>query len=161
MSEFLIHELPLAGGVLAISPVPGRGGEYAEDKARVLAWKPSLVITMTEQAELGQVGAGDLAADLAVAGIHWRHLPITDLGAPGPDVDAAWPGVSELARGFLDQGGRVLVHCFGGCGRSGMVCVRLMIEAGEAPPAALKRLRAVRPCVIETDAQMAWALGRD
>ena len=51
----------------------------------------------------------------------------------------------------------MLVHCRGGCGRSGMAVLRLMVEAGEAPEEALARLRAVRPCAVETEAQMDWA----
>ena len=40
-----------------------------------------------------------------------------------------------------------------------MVVLRLMMECGERPAAALARLRAVRPCAVETQAQMAWAYG--
>jgi hypothetical protein len=38
-----------------------------------------------------------------------------------------------------------------------MAALRLMIKAGEDPDAALKRLRAVRACAVETDAQLLWA----
>ncbi len=55
------------------------------------------------------------------------------------------------------QGGRVLVHCMGGCGRSGMALLRLMVESGEPADRALARLRAVRPCAVETPEQLAWA----
>ena len=57
---------------------------------------------------------------------------------------------SNAALSALQGKGRVLIHCMGGCGRSGMAALRLMIEAGEAPGAALERLRAVRPCAVET-----------
>ena len=50
-----------------------------------------------------------------------------------------------------------MIHCFGGCGRSGMAALRLMVEAGEDADEALERLRAVRPCAVETDAQLRWA----
>jgi hypothetical protein len=33
-----------------------------------------------------------------------------------------------------------------------------MVECGERPEAALRRLRAMRPCAVETEAQLAWAL---
>ena len=33
----------------------------------------------------------------------------------------------------------------------------LLVEAGEAPEAALQRLRAARPCAVETKAQARWA----
>jgi hypothetical protein len=39
-----------------------------------------------------------------------------------------------------------------------MIVLRLMIAAGEHPDLALARLRETRPCAVETDAQMDWAL---
>jgi protein-tyrosine phosphatase len=45
----------------------------------------------------------------------------------------------------------------GGCGRSGSVALRLMVETGEAAADAFIRLRAARPCAVETDAQYRWA----
>ena len=47
----------------------------------------------------------------------------------------------------------------GGCGRSGTAVLRLMVEAGEEASVALGRLRAVRPCAVETPEQFAWAAG--
>lgn len=152
-----IASLPLAGGTLAISPLPGRGGAYAADLADLRAFAPALVISMTPGDEMAAKGAGDLSGDLSAAGIGWLHLPVADFGTPDPAAGAQWPEVSARAREVLAVGGRVLVHCQGGCGRSGMAALRLMVETGEAPEAALHRLRAVRPCAVETDAQLAWA----
>ncbi len=154
MPEFVIHSLPVAGGDLAITPMPGRTRHYYTDWLRLMAWRPDLVLTMTTQAELDRKGSGSLGADLANEGIGWLHLPVPDYGVPD---DLNWPQVRDQALGVLGEGGRVLVHCFGGCGRSGMMVLRLMIAAGEAPDAALARLRAVRPCAVETDEQMRWA----
>ena len=39
-----------------------------------------------------------------------------------------------------------------------MAALRLMIEAGEKPDRALVRLRALRPCAVETEEQLYWAL---
>jgi protein-tyrosine phosphatase len=152
-----IASLPVGRGTLALSPMPGRGASYAADLADLLALGPALVLSMTTTEELAARGAGSLPADLARHGIAWHPLPIGDFGVPGPDVTAIWPGVSAQVLQVLAGGGRVLVHCMGGCGRSGMAVLRLMVEAGEQPPAALARLRAVRPCAVETDAQYEWA----
>jgi len=38
-----------------------------------------------------------------------------------------------------------------------MAALRLMVEAGEDANDALLRLRSIRPCAVETDAQMIWA----
>lgn len=159
MSVYPIYPLPLRAGQVALAPVPGRVAGYEADLSTLLHWRPDMVLTMTTQAELDRVGATDLGEDLVAVGVCWHHLPIVDFGAPGPDVLARWPQVTAQAADLLDAGGQVLIHCFGGCGRSGMVALRLMVEAGEAPDAALIRLRAARPCAVERDAQFAWAAG--
>jgi protein-tyrosine phosphatase len=155
----VIAELAVGGGVLGIGPMPGRGGEYARDLAELLRWKPSLALTMTTREELAAKGAGGLPDDMADARVAWVHLPIADYGAPSGETLAAWPAVSARAREVLGGGGRVWVHCMGGCGRSGTVALRLMVEAGEAARAALARLRGVRPCAVETPEQFQWAAG--
>lgn len=156
---FAIAELSLGAGRIGICPMPGRTGRYGADLATILAWGPDMVLTMTTGIELEASGADSLAEDMAQAGIDWRHLPITDFGAPGNGTAAEWPAVSAAARALLARGGRVLAHCYGGCGRSGMALLRLMVDSGEAPDDALARLRAVRPCAVETGGQMAWATG--
>ncbi|MCA1776352.1 MAG: protein phosphatase [Loktanella sp.] len=157
MPEFQPHELKVHQGTLAISAMPGRTRHYGADWQRLLDWRPQMVVTLCGQAELDRKGAGSLGADLRAQGIDWAHVPVTDFGAPDEAAEALWPDIERRVLTLLQSGGRVLVHCFGGCGRSGMAVLRLMIAAGEAPDAALARLRHVRPCAVETDAQMAWA----
>ena len=153
--EFVTYELPVRSGTLAISPMPGRTRHYYADWQRLIAWNPSLVISMTQQEELDRKGAGTLGQDLCNEGVDWLHVPVADFGVP---ATMNWNDLRDRVLADLDRGGRVLVHCFGGCGRSGMMVLRLMIAAGEDADAALSRLRKVRPCAVETDAQMTWAL---
>ena len=155
----VIAELAVGGGVLGIGPMPGRGGAYARDLAEVLAWRPGLALTMTTLAELAEKGVEGLPGDLAAVGVEWLHLPIADYGAPSGETLVVWPGAAARVRGVLAAGGKVWVHCMGGCGRSGTAALRLMVEAGEEPRAALARLREVRPCAVETPEQFEWAVG--
>lgn len=150
-----VAEIAVAVGALGLCPMPGRTGDYAGDLAVVLGWRPSLVLTLAETGELAARGAAGLPADLAAAGVGWLHLPIPDFGTPPAALRAIWPETSARLRGSP----RLLVHCMGGCGRSGMIALRLMIEAGEAAEPALTRLRDARPCAVETKAQMRWAFG--
>ena len=123
-------ELPVGGGTLALSPYP--------PSVDVLArW--DMVISLTEVADFA-THAG------------WCHFPVVDFDVPSGD----WAPISAQVHQVLRNGGRVLFHCKAGCGRSGMAVLRIMTELQE--PDALARLRAVRPCAVETDAQMAWAL---
>lgn len=153
MGGCAVAALPVAGGTLALSPLPA--GPQGWDA--LAAFNPALVVTLTEAAEMQALGAADLPDRLARAGTPWLHWPVADFGVPGAGADRT----ALIARilSVLAPGGRVLIHCRGGCGRSGMVALAVMIAAGEDPAAALARLRAARPCAIETDAQMAWATG--
>lgn len=160
MSGFQIAEVAVAAGWLALCPVPGASGDYVADLRALAAWSPDMVLSLTDRAELAAAGAAALADDLAARRIAWRHFAIPDFGVPDAASDHAWPILADDLTSCLGRGGRLLVHCRGGCGRSGMVALRLMIAQGEAPDAALARLRAARPCAIETPAQMRWAKGQ-
>lgn len=157
MSGFRIAALRVGSGELGLCPIPGRAGDYEGDLAALLRWRPAMVLTMTTRPELDSTGAGSLGDDLRGHGIAWRHLPIEDFGAPSGEAARLWPQVAAEALAHLETGARILAHCYGGCGRSGMAVLRLMIEAGEVPASALLRLRAARPCAVETEAQRAWA----
>lgn len=153
---FSISQLSLYSGTVGICPVTGKFGSFRQDFDLIKQWAPDLVLTMTTLAELDHAGANTLPHDLSVAGIDWEHFPIRDFGVPeGQQGD--WKRLSAKSHGILSEGGRVISHCYGGCGRSGMVILRLMCEAGEDPEQALDRLRDVRPCAVETNAQKAWA----
>lgn len=156
LHKFAIYELELGGGTLALSPAPGRGS-YQHDLAHIARWGADMVLTMTTMEELERLGAEGLPDDLSALGIVWHHLPIQDFGAPGPSTAAKWPAVETEALALLAKGGKVLTHCYGGCGRSGMAALKLMVARGEDYAEALHRLRATRPCAVETQGQLDWA----
>jgi protein-tyrosine phosphatase len=158
MAGFVIHALPVLRGILAIAPLPGAGGDYAADLVHLKDWRPAMVMTLTTLSEMAVVGAANLGHDVVHIGTRWVHVPVADFGVPDAAGAAIWRSAASVASPALRGGGRVLIHCQGGCGRSGMAALRLMIAAGEAPDAALARLRAVRPCAIETQSQMRWAM---
>jgi protein-tyrosine phosphatase len=144
---FSISEIAVGGGVLGLSSLP-----QVADVGRLHDWRADLVLTLVESAEAAELSP-DLSAALATAGIAQRCFPIADYSVPM----GGWPKTSAEVHAILARGGRVLVHCRGGCGRTGMIVLRLMVEMGEAPAAALARLRAVRPCAVETEEQRLWA----
>jgi len=153
MSDLPIACLRASDGWIALGPIPSGASQVAQ----LADWGANLVLSMTPTDEMQALGAGDLAAALGRCRIDWLHLPIADFGAPGAQTAAAWPLASATARGVLAAGGRVFVHCRAGCGRSGMAVLRLLVELGEDSDAALARLRAVRPCAVETEGQLEWA----
>lgn len=157
MERFGIVHVTAGGGRLGLCPMPGRCGDFAADLDTILGWGPALVLTMATEPELRQHGALALPAILARHGIGWQHLPLADYAADSPALRSGWAAASRGARDLLGDGRAVLAHCLGGCGRSGMAVMRLMVELGEPPDDALTRLRTVRPCAVETDDQRNWA----
>ena len=151
MSDYAIYELSVGGGTLALSPLPQGDGVPV-----LLDWQPDIVISMMAQADMAKYGAGDLGQVLIRKDVIWHQVPVVDYGTPNP-ADVATVVADAMA--CLAAGGRVLTHCRGGCGRSGTMALRIMVAAGEDGDAALTRLRNVRPCAVETDAQVAWAKG--
>lgn len=143
---FAIAQIAVGGGFLGLCPLP-----QARDVPALQAWGAAVVLTLVERAEAANLSP-DLGAALAAAGLAQWWFEVVDYGTPTGD----WAPLSAELHKVLADGGRVIIHCRGGCGRSGMIALRLMREAGEVD--ALARLRAVRPCAIETVAQMEWAL---
>lgn len=138
---------------IALTECPGRSTPYADSLARIIAWQPSLVISLIEEHEF-PAGTAAFEAALAEKGIGWRHFPIRDYDVPGSG--APWASVSKAARSVIDDGGRILIHCRAGLGRSGMIAARLLVERGMAPEQAIIEVRAARPGAIETEAQERW-----
>lgn len=136
--DFDIFAVSAGGGTLALCSLP------LGHLAKVRDWAPDLVISMCEDHEM---------PDGLWTGYPLRHVPVVDYSVP---IGSAWDAVEVEALAMLCAGNRILIHCKGGCGRSGMAVLRLMVQAGERD--ALSRLRAVRPCAVETAAQLAWAL---
>lgn len=94
MTEMVIYALPVGGGILALSSMPGGGGNYAADMQHIAAWKPAIVITLTTHLELAEANASALGADIQDKGTRWVHLPIKDFSTPNANFATAWPEVS-------------------------------------------------------------------
>ncbi|MEL7013777.1 MAG: protein phosphatase [Pseudomonadota bacterium] len=157
MGGFVIAAVSVGSGILGIAPMPGITGHYDKDLAHLKDWKPAMVVSMTEPQELQDAGVTTLARDLQHSGTRWFHFPVPDFGVGDALQEPDWDVIRDTALSALRGGGRVLIHCKGGRGRSGMAALRLMIASGEGHKPALKRLRAVRPGAVETRAQQRWA----
>ncbi|MFK5998786.1 MAG: protein phosphatase [Rhodobacterales bacterium] len=122
----------------------------------IAAWKTDMVVSLTETAEFPAIKPS-LAERFSAARYDWLHLPIVDFSTPSLDQNTLWQLALARMKAVLDRNGKVLVHCRGGRGRSGMVLLKLLILQGEDPEIALARLRKIRAGAVETDAQALWA----
>lgn len=157
-TPFEIASIPvLGGGVLGICGLPGRFNALQEDLDALSKWAPDLIVSMTESHEMETAKDGNLSKVFDDRNLEWTHLPIVDFGIPDATIDTRWTILSRRIHDILDQRGRILLHCKGGRGRSGMVLLRILVDRQEETGEALERLRAARPGAVETDEQFRWA----
>ena len=153
-------------GSIGITFAPGKhdrhaiGGPWARDLTKdldaIAAWNAKAVVTLIEPHEFLLLAIPDLGAEVQRRDMGWLHLPIRDVGTPGPEFEEHWPAHSKRLRQRLDADENIVVHCRGGLGRAGMVSARLLVESGVEPEAAIERVRAARPGAIETPRQEEW-----
>ena len=102
------------------------------------------MVTEAERVELGMARQG-------------RVVAIPDRGLP-PDREAFREAAQEAAQ-LLQRGGRVVVHCRAGIGRSGMMAACILGELGLCEPEKIWRLlREARGLEVpDTEEQRSWA----
>ena len=165
-----IAEIPTGGGVIGVTLCPGKRGasvfgqawarDLATDVAAIADWGATAVVTLIEEDEFVLLGVEALPQAVRAAGIEWHHLPVRDVSVPTAAFERRWRYAGARLRQRLRAGERVLVHCRGGLGRAGTVAALMLIECGESPAVAIKRVRTARPGAIETAEQERWVRGR-
>ncbi|MBT6139485.1 MAG: hypothetical protein HOH65_18580 [Rhodospirillaceae bacterium] len=148
------------GGAIAMCYCPGRidpngdqavwRRDLAADLARIDAFGVRAIVTLVEPLELETSQIQDIGAQAEALGIDWHHLPIIDREAPGPKFEVYWSLVGRRLRARLAAGERILLHCMGGRGRTGLLAARLLIELGEDPETAILKVRDARQYAIES-----------
>jgi protein-tyrosine phosphatase len=150
-------------GRLGLTLCPGKKdvgwGRDLEDDLRVIRhWGASTVISLIEPDEFDLLQIPALSESIVRMGMGWIHLPIRDVNVPDERFEHRWQAAGPEIHQRLDAGERILIHCRGGLGRTGMVAARILIERGCASRDAIHRVRAVRPGAIETMAKEQYVL---
>lgn len=155
------------GGAIGMTLCPGRkvsssaSGEWDRDLDTDLAviadWGATVLLSLIEPHEFETLGVAHMKQILS-AGIAHFILPIVDGAVPSGTWERAWVDAGPQIRERLALGERVVIHCRGGLGRTGMVAARLLVEFGEMPATAMRRVRAARPGAIENRRQEEYVL---
>ena len=130
------------------------------DLMAVHDWGAEAVITLLPDEEMAELGVLGLGATVRQLGMSWLHLPINDGGAPSPGWDRDWVAGGKQIHSALDRGGRVLVHCEAGRGRSGTVAARILMDRGASAQGAINAVRTVLPGAIDGPDQLAYLMAR-
>ena len=125
------------------------------DLDAIRRWGATAVVSLITDEEIDHLSVRDLPQAVRDRHMEWWHAPIPDGTPPGADFEEAWTAAGEAVRDRLRLGFDVLVHCKGGLGRAGTVAARLLVELGERPDQAIRRVREARPGAIENEDQEA------
>jgi len=156
--------IPGIPGTIGITLCPGKvqsdavSGSWERNLAIdihvVKAWGATAWLNLLTTTEMLDLNVGDLEAAVKGSGIRYFCLPIEDVNVPVATFEKSWETLGAQLREELLRGGKILIHCKGGLGRSGMIAARLVVEMGAATPEeAIRRIRLARPGAIETRAQ--------
>ena len=156
---FEIVKIKIETGFVGLCPMPGKFSSFDEDFLRLVKASPKVVVTCATQSEMIACSATRLPEKLSDSDIRWFHIGIDDFQVPDEFSEDQWSSLLPILKETIFGGGGVIFNCVGGCGRSGMFLMRLLLEMGWSRYGALERLRKVRPCAIETDQQLFWAFG--
>ncbi len=130
------------GGEIGMTLCPGKtqaGGlsgnwkrDLATDIRAIHEWGAVAVLTVMEARELRELAVPEIGEAVEQAGMDWCHLPIPDGGVPDANFENLWLYSGHRVRQSLAAGRRILIHCKGGLGRTGMIAARLLVEMGES-----------------------------
>ena len=158
--------LDLCAGVIGMTLCPGKkeanaiSGDWARDLdidlMAIRGWGASAIVSLMEREEMACYGVMDMPAKATALGMTHLHLPIADMDIPDVEFERNWLQQGRLLRERLLAGESIVIHCLGGLGRTGTITARLLIELGEDPELAIRRVRAARPGTIQTILQEAY-----
>lgn len=151
------------GGAIGMTICPGKkrpasiSGDWDRDLGMdlevVRGWGAKIVLTLLEGFEFEEVGVGALGSMVETLGMRWIHLPIPDKQAPQEAFTFAWTATGTQIHSCLRSGGKILIHCMGGIGRTGTIAAQILMEQGIPTDHAISEVRRVRQGAIETVAQ--------
>lgn len=161
-------QVGLGGGVLGMTLCPGRKGpsdqgspwnrDLAQDLQAIAEWHALALISVMPERELRALGVPQLGQAAAEASLCWFCLPIAEGAPPDRHFEKAWKLIGPSICSALDHGGRMVIHCRGGLGRTGLVASLALIELGMEAFDAVMRVREARAGAVETAAQEQYIL---
>ncbi|NJK37430.1 MAG: protein phosphatase [Oscillatoriales cyanobacterium RM2_1_1] len=159
--DFLPQQSVRTRGKLGMTCAPGKkhqgmhflwDRDLSQDLDRLQChYRVNWLISLLEDLELEAVQIPGLFSEAHHRGIQTRRFPIPDMQIPLSMVDVVRLVQDMLV--LLEQGNRVVVHCMGGLGRTGVITACCLIALGYLPEQAMALVRQTRQYTIETRPQ--------
>lgn len=155
-----------AGGIIGMTLCPGKkiesmfSGVWERDLdidlQTIRKWDAKAIVNLMEDHEYELLHIPDYLEKVKSYPMGFYHLPITDVNPPDERFAQRWVSVGPKLRQILLDGGKILIHCRGGLGRTGTVAAQLLVELGMPHEEAIKAVRNARPGAIENSKQESY-----
>ena len=149
-----ISAIGLPENAIGLTILPGRkdwSRDLEEDIKEIKKNKITKIINLVTIDELSHYGVKELNDVYTKAGFEVLHLPILDQMTPS--LDEINECVSKIST-WLVQNEKIMIHCVGGLGRSGLVAACYLKSIGIESNQSIKIIREYRsPRAIETKIQ--------
>jgi protein-tyrosine phosphatase len=146
-------------GKIGITPLPGRKDHNRSLHKDILALKQehvTHVVTLVPKDELEHYGVPDLMEAMEKEGLVTYHLGIKDYGV------CSVAQMKQLVQWLKEKNSRenrVVIHCVGGLGRSGLAAAAYLVANGMSAKEAITEVRRIRsPQAVETQSQESFLL---
>jgi len=153
-------KVPDASGIIGMTLCPGKKIKSAMsgvwdrdldiDLQAIQTWGAQALVNLMEVHEYELLRVPDYVAKVRSYPMEYFHLPIVDVHPPDGRFLELWKSVGPKLRQILSDGGKILIHCRGGLGRTGTVAAQLLVELGMPHKKAIQSVRDARYGTIET-----------
>lgn len=145
------------GAALLFTPCPGtQQVELKTSLAQLVEAGASAVLTLMPSEEMERNQVTDLPNFCAELKLQWFHLPIEDDHAPEQEFNLAWQANHKKIHALLKNGHKLVIHCKGGTGRTGLVAAQILLERGLMLDEVVDRVRSIRPKALKIPAHLAY-----
>ncbi len=142
-------------GSLAIAPHPSSGSSLHFD---IEYWAKSgidTVVSLLTDAEEQELDLSNERAVVAEHGMNFRSFAVPDMRVP-QDLSGFCELAAEIAH-LIGEKRRIMVHCWAGIGRSGLLASTVLVLMGHDPETVFDLVTKVRgESVPDTQAQVDW-----
>lgn len=158
-APYFVVRVPIPGrsGKIWVSRLPGIHPRFARRELLALEEHGvTRIVCLVPTVSLEELHGANAYLGLARERFGERFHQIEIVDQKVPRDDELFERVVDLVDGALEGGEQVLVHCVGGCGRSGTFVSCLLTRAGLEPADAIRTFRRQRRCGPETGQQVAY-----
>ena len=152
-------ELQILDGhsALVLTPCPGtKQVDLITSLKQLKAQGVQAIVTALSFDEMAEAGVAQLPEQTKQLGMHWFHLPIEDDCAPDEIFASQWEQVSPELHKVINQGGKLVLHCMGGSGRTGILAAHLLLELGWDLETIKSEVKALRPGAFTKSLQIEY-----